>query len=415
VKILMSALACEPNKGSEPEVGFRAMMAAATRHDVWVLTNEANVPPLRRALASHRQRAVAERVRVEGIDFGVGDERFDRLSATEHHWFYDRWQRKAAVAALHLDDRVDFDVVHHATLASYWTRVGIAAVPKPLVLGPIGGALNVPGSLVPELGLRGLAQEAVRAGARFALARAPSIRGAQRRAAVAFAQNRATARQISVAGEISVLSNALSVTLDEMPFSGIRSKDLLFVGRLLPWKAPILALRALRYVTDTETVLRFCGDGPERARLQRAARQWGLEHRVRFEGWLDRDDLLTLMAGSGALVHPCLREEAGLCVAEALSVGTPLVFLDRGGPAELAAEWDGSPHFKVPLGRPGRAARAMATAIDRALADAPPVPAQARPARTSFERALLAAYDVAEASGPPVSRNSRSADYPDLC
>ena len=129
MKVLLSALACEPNIGSEPEVGFRAMMAAATRHDVWVLTNEANVGPLRRALASHQDRAVAERVRVEGIDFGVDKDRFDRLSATEHHWFYDRWQRKAAVDALRLNDRVDFDVVHHITLASYWTRVGVATVP----------------------------------------------------------------------------------------------------------------------------------------------------------------------------------------------------------------------------------------------------------------------------------------------
>lgn len=413
MKVLLSALACEPNIGSEPEVGFRAMMAAAARHHVWVLTNEANVVPLRRALASHRDRAVAERVRVQGIDFGVDPDRFDRLSASEHHWFYDRWQRNAAVVALRLNDRVDFDLVHHITLASYWTRVGVAAVPKPLVLGPLGGALNVPGSLVAELGLRGLAQEAARAVARFALARVPSIRDAQRRAAVAFAQNRATARRISATGDVSVLSNALSVTLDEMPFSGSRSKDLLFVGRLLPWKAPIIALRALRHVTNSETVLRFCGDGPERARLQRAARRWGLEQRVRFEGWLNRDDLLTLMAGSGAVVHPCLREEAGLCVAETLSVGTPLVFLDRGGPAEFVAQWDGSPHIKIPLGPPGRTARAMAMAIDEALADAPPVPARARAPHTSFEQAILEAYAIAGASGDPVRRTPLPSDHPD--
>jgi glycosyltransferase involved in cell wall biosynthesis len=412
VKVLLSALACEPNIGSEPEVGFRAMMAAATRHDVWVLTNEANAGPLQRALASHRDRAVAERVRVEGIDFGVDADRLDRLSASEHHWFYDRWQRRAAVVALRLNDRVDFDVVHHITLASYWTRVGVAAVPKPLVLGPLGGALNVPWSLVPELGLRGLAQEAARAVARFALARVPSIRDAQRRAAVTFAQNRASARRISATGDVSVLSNALCVSLGEMP-SGSRSKDLLFVGRLLPWKAPIIALRALRHVTNWETVLRFCGDGPERARLQRAARRWGLEQRVRFEGWLNRDDLLTLMAGAGAVVHPCLREEAGLCVAETLSVGTPLVFLDRGGPAEFAAQWDGSPHIKVPLGPPGRTARAMATAIDEALADAPPVPAEARPPRTSFVEAILEAYAIAGASGDPGRRAPLPSDHPE--
>ncbi len=112
-------------------------------------------------------------------------------------------------------------------------------------------------------------------------------------------------------------------------------------------------------------------------------------------------------------MHPCLREEAGLCVAETLSVGTPLVFLDRGGPAEFAAQWDGSPHIKVPLGPPGQMARAMATAIDEALADPPPVPAEARSPRTSFEQAVLEAYAIAEASGGPVRRTPLPSDHPD--
>ena len=51
MKILMSALACEPGKGSELEVGFRALLAAASRHEVWVLTNSATIPIVRRAIA----------------------------------------------------------------------------------------------------------------------------------------------------------------------------------------------------------------------------------------------------------------------------------------------------------------------------------------------------------------------------
>ena len=49
MKILLSALACDPGKGSELEVGFRALLAAASRHEVWVLTNSAAVPTVRRA------------------------------------------------------------------------------------------------------------------------------------------------------------------------------------------------------------------------------------------------------------------------------------------------------------------------------------------------------------------------------
>ena len=52
-----------------------------------------------------------------------------------------------------------------------------------------------------------------------------------------------------------LLSNALAVDLNGLTPSGDRTRDLLFAGRLLPWKAPILALRALRFVEHTDAVL----------------------------------------------------------------------------------------------------------------------------------------------------------------
>ena len=130
MKILMSALACEPGKGSELEVGFRAVLAAAEMHEVWVLTNSATVPVVRSALEG---RSCAERVHLEGIYFEVDNELYPRLTAPGFHRYYDRWQRRAAVRAAELDREIDFDVVHHVTLAAHWTRTGVTAVDKPLV------------------------------------------------------------------------------------------------------------------------------------------------------------------------------------------------------------------------------------------------------------------------------------------
>ena len=99
MKILLSALACEPLKGSELEVGFRAVLAAAGRHEVWVLTNSATIPAVRRAIEGC---PCAERIHLEGIFFEVDDELYPRLTPVGFHRYYDRWQRKAAVRALEL-------------------------------------------------------------------------------------------------------------------------------------------------------------------------------------------------------------------------------------------------------------------------------------------------------------------------
>ena len=399
MKILMSALACEPGKGSELEVGFRAMLAAAQRHEVWVLTNKDYLPAIRQALEG---RPEAERIHLEGIEFGVDAEGIALLTVPGFHFYYDQWQRRAASRALELNRLVDFHVVHHATLAAYWTRTGVAELDKPLVWGPVGGAVEPPLPLLPELGWRGLFEDAGRVVTRRLLARFGPGRRAQRRAVVTFAQNRATLERIRTAGKISVMTNATVVDLDDQHFGGTRTADVLFVGRLVAWKGPMLALRSFRYVRNGQAKLVFCGEGYERARIQRAAHRWGIADRVSFVGWLPRDALLSRLATAGALLHPALHEEAGLCVAEALALGTPAVCLAHGGPAEIVRQWPHAASAAVPIADRETTARHLAAAIDRFLDLRPPVCAVARTSATSFEHELLSAYDVAARMVRPV-------------
>ena len=56
LKVLMSAYACEPGKGSEPEVGWQWALQMARFHDVTVLTRANNRGPIEAALAALRGR-----------------------------------------------------------------------------------------------------------------------------------------------------------------------------------------------------------------------------------------------------------------------------------------------------------------------------------------------------------------------
>ena len=51
MKVLMSAYACEPGKGSEPAVGWNWALQAARRHEVWVLTRGNNREAIEAELA----------------------------------------------------------------------------------------------------------------------------------------------------------------------------------------------------------------------------------------------------------------------------------------------------------------------------------------------------------------------------
>jgi allantoicase len=52
MKVLISAYACEPGKGSEPGAGWEWSRAAALEHEVWVLTRTKNALAIERALAN---------------------------------------------------------------------------------------------------------------------------------------------------------------------------------------------------------------------------------------------------------------------------------------------------------------------------------------------------------------------------
>jgi glycosyltransferase involved in cell wall biosynthesis len=391
MRILLSAYACEPGKGSEQEVGLQVMLAAAQQHDVWVLTRENSISLLEDYLAQHPLR---DRIRLQGIDLHGPVRRFKRTGLPGLHVYYDAWQRLAGIRAAELDRRLDFDVVHHATFATYWTRAGVSQLGKPFVWGPVGGGVTTPVSLTPELGAAGLREESLREVARRLAILRPNHQATTRAATVCLAQNADTARRVR-SQRIRVLPNALTVRLPDFDPPDVRSTEIAFVGRLVPWKGAHLAVRALRHVRHGTAVLRIFGDGPEKQRVWRAAQQWGLEDRVELVGSLPRDQLLGEVARCRVLLHPALHEEAGLSVVEALVLGTPVVCLNRGGPAEIVRWWPKGRITLISPGKPEVTARRLAAAVDAYLDERPaPVTSPAPPA-VSFESLLWNVYDEA--------------------
>ena len=393
MRLLLSAYACEPGKGSEPEVGYRALLAAAEQHEVWVLTRENNLPALGNVLAGHPHR---DRIHLVGLDVSGPLMRLKRRGQTGIHIYYDAWQRRAASRAIELDREVNFDLVHHVTFATYWTRVGVAVLHKPLVWGPVGGGVETPMRLVSELGARGFAEEIGRTVFRRVIPHISGARGVVRSSHVALAQNHATATRLKAPTTI-ILPNATCIALDEhfLVEPRVRGTDVVFAGRLIPWKGAKLAVRVMRYIRHPEARLFVYGEGPDRPRVERAVEKWGLSHRVVLAGRVPRDELLSHLRRCRALLHPSFHDESPLIMAEALSLGTPVVSLDHGGPPELVQRWPTSPSLLVKPGTPRTSARRLANALDRFLAD-PEEPRReiVRP-EPSFERALLSIYDDA--------------------
>lgn len=338
LRVLMSAYACEPGKGSEPGVGWNLAKAMATHHDVWVLTRANN----RAAIESEmRERPV------DGLRFVYYD--LPRWVAWWKHGgrgvqaYYYLWQLGAIASARAAHRAVGFDVAHHVTFVKYWAPAAAAFVGVPFVWGPVGGGESMPRAFLKALSPRGRRYETLRSAARWLGEHDPWVRATARRAAFAFATTPNSQARMERIGarEVAVLSEAALTDAERCRLGALSSRQarsegrgvvFFSAGRLLDWKGYHLGLEAFAAADAPGARYVLAGDGPARAHLEALAVRLGVRDRVMFLGAVPRAEVLEWLGRADVFVHPSLHDSGGWATIEAMAAGVPVICLDLGGP-----------------------------------------------------------------------------------
>jgi glycosyltransferase involved in cell wall biosynthesis len=336
MRVLLSAYACEPAKGSEPGVGWNWARMIARDHETWVLTRSNNRASIEGALAADPR---------PNLHFlYVGPPRWLTWWKRGHRGvrlYYLLWQIWALATAARAHRKRPFDLIHHLTFANAYTPALVCLLPVPFVWGPVGGATRPCWRLAGEWGLRGVAYELLRA-ARRGVGRwlDPMTRLTWRRATRILTQNHETMRWLpkTAQGKCQVVPNAGYDRRQVIPDPDRQDGDVLAVtpGRLIHWKGASLAIRAVAATRIPGLRLIMVGDGPERGPLERLADRLGSD--VTFSGWLPQAELFELLARSDILLFPSLHDECGFVVLEAMAHGLIPVVIDNGGPPLLAGD-----------------------------------------------------------------------------
>jgi glycosyltransferase involved in cell wall biosynthesis len=342
-RILLSAYACEPDKGSEPQVGWLwATELVAAGHEVWVITRTAN----REAIERRLQGGAIPRPHFEYYDLPHWVRRLKR-GGLGIYWYYGLWQWGAYRAARRLVQRVRFDRVQHVTFVGVRAPSFVGWLGLPFVLGPVSGGESVPRQLRADMPRRARLVEAIRDVANRLAGIDPLMRRSFRQAeriVVATEDSRklvplAFQHKCDVQLGVGLSGEYLGWTAPAVkPTCG--PLRLLFVGRLLEWKGVALALRALAAARDRgiDATFTIVGDGAARARLEHLTIELGLSPVVQWMKWVPHGELEVVYAAHDALLFPSLRDSGGMVVLEAMAHGLPVLCTDLGGPGVMVTE-----------------------------------------------------------------------------
>lgn len=138
--------------------------------------------------------------------------------------------------------------------------------------------------------------------------------------------------------EVSIIPNPINPDFIELPYNGIRKKEIVSVGRLVPQKNFDLLIDGFfelsdNYLKDYNLVI--YGEGNLREKLEKKIVKLGLENRVFLPGIVD--NVKDKIYDSSLFVLTSLYEGMPNALMEAMALGLPVLSSDCpcGGPREL--------------------------------------------------------------------------------
>ncbi len=342
MKILLSAYSCEPNKGSEPGVGWHwAIELARMGNKVWVITRANNQTVIDEALSID---PIAN-LHFKYYDLPKWVKRWKKIPGGVY-LYYLLWQVGAYRVAKSLTEEVAFDWVHHITFGVFRLPSLMAFLGIPFIFGPLGGGESSPKSLRSSFPLRGYILDWFRDFSNWFVSIDPLLHAIFRRSRIILCKTAETKAAIPQPYQdkcrlyLEIGIEPLDRDLPNLETRNSRPDGefrLLYVGRLVYWKGLHFGLQAFAQFQQQmpNSRLTVIGKGSDANWLQNIAKELKIEQAIDWIDWMPQQQVLEYYARHDVFLFPSLHDSSGNVVLEALSSGLPVVCLNLGGPGVM--------------------------------------------------------------------------------
>ncbi|HXF41322.1 MAG TPA: glycosyltransferase family 4 protein [Blastocatellia bacterium] len=345
-RVLLAAYQCGPGMGSVSQIGWEWYSRLSRRIAVTLITHIRNREALHAAGAPFND---SEIIYIDTEWFAGPLYRFAKkiFPTSEHSVFlvssldffvYDRDALKLLKKRMKMGER--WDIVHAVTPVSTVAPTRLHSLGSPVVLGPLNAGLGTPRAFADVLKGDSPWLYPVRNFGRVI----DWIVGSTRNAATILTATKATIESVPARHHQrckAMLENGVELNrFHASPWPDPPSKTnplrVLFVGRLVPFKAVGLLLEAgSRARREFPIEVTIVGEGPMLEEWKSISKSLALDDCVSFLGSQSLDEVAKHMRAAHVFCLPSVRESGGAVLLEAMASARPVIAVAFGGPAEI--------------------------------------------------------------------------------
>ncbi len=333
--ILLSAYACEPNRGSEQGVGWHWALEISNRgHNVWVLTRRSN---------STEIESYFEQVKKpDNLHFIYYDVpkwiSFWKKGNRGVHLYYLLWQIGIVGIASRANKKYKFDFVHHITFVTIHLPSFLFLLKNvSFFYGPCAGGDLVPIRFLNSFPFRIRLKELLHYLQNNLLVFDPVRCWMFRNSDLIFCNSPQTLSflpkkqlpktRLNLAIGTSLTNNLAAIKQTQGSF------QILFVGMFNYWKGIHLVIKAFNHISGKiQAQLTLIGKAGDLKNIETIP---GYSNDIKCISWMPQDKILEIYRNYDLMLFPSFRDSGGMVVLESLANGLPVICLDYGGPGQI--------------------------------------------------------------------------------
>jgi glycosyltransferase involved in cell wall biosynthesis len=336
MKLLIVAYACEPNKGSEPEVGWRVVNEISKllpEDEIYVITKANNKETIEKEKYSSNIKFFYYEL-PKKLTFWKKGGRGVRT-------YYYLWMIGAYKYLQR--QKINFDIIHHVTFVNDWLPsffINLKNSENKFIWGPIGGNDPLPEKFLPS---NKKTIEKIRILLQKIFRNDPMFLKCKKNADVIMGINYNVKNKLKLKKDKTfIVEPAIALSKLEIINNKYQKSAneffILSVGRFIYIKNFKLTIDVfyefLRNNPNSNAKLILIGDGPDKNMLIDLVKKYKIEDKVIFTGKISRSEVFEYMKKSHLFLFPTL-ENAGFVILEAMSNFMPVLALNYGGPAQF--------------------------------------------------------------------------------